>query len=998
MKFLINYYYDYSNQKFNTITLQFIDEDGNTHNIEKKMVDYVYTYSEEFCSQVKKKFPNIEIEKTIKINLFNKDDSTRGFSTVEKPIFKVTMHGVSLKDRNELYSNNKNILYEYDVSQMAKFLIDNEMYIGKWYDDDLKPVLNKNDVPKIKFFTIDIETSSKDFCLSNPKLDEIMSIAILFNNEKGYILFNKKFYGSTDGTEKIIYNGKNKLNGTPFKLFEMNDEKNLLNTFFLIIKALNPNVIITYNGDFFDLPYIIERADIYNLNYSFLKVNQNKHMGWFLLNSFIHLDILYWVKRDSYAPMGERGLKDMCKSKLRFEPDEINYMEMMDCAKNDPLKMLHYNASDVICTKLLSDEFVFNFLLNLGNDIGHSMDYLLRKGTAGLSNRLLMSICRQRNILIASKASGRTTHIYDNRVLKTQSYVGGSVESTVQGLYFNKFDDLFSFDETLYNDIVKNLPTIIENELLKFGKTKNDCLNLKEVYESVLSQLENCFKMQSKGCKYKIYHFDVVAFYPSIMRTFKLQPHAIYFEKHCEYCIPVEWILKGDEWEISVEEYKKRFDGMEMKKIEAELKKCKSKSFTEKKSLWMCQQAIDCLNFVVKTIQEKRDVFKKMLKEAIINNEPEYIQKKLHFNQLCYKCLLNSIYGTLKTIGNRFGHEYSPIVGAIITCKAREIIEETDCFLDKISKRLNRDTDGTYRRIPETFPIEIKVCFVDGKSIHLNFVNALINWNMDNKFTNHTFYENGTVKSYSLLQFEADGPKNIMFFSDAKKKYLEFEEGKLSGIKGWKRRGELQCTYNFQNEFFSAIPLSINEDNYYNLYNFLKKKCVDKFINILISCGEGLTDNEVLNLFCVTKCASRPCNSYKSKIPVCEAIRKFSEFTGDALILERSNVSMTFIVARFPNSTKVTDRVIPTLIFSSPKKEHYLKLWTGQNKCSVKDVLDFEYYKEKMCDVIERLFGGPYRYQCGDWINPLAKIKKRKGRQSLQPCKKICNSESEEDF
>ena len=41
------------------------------------------------------------------------------------------------------------------------------------------------------------------------------------------------------------------------------DEKALIVRFFEHIQELSPNVIVTYNGDFFDFPYVAARAEFH---------------------------------------------------------------------------------------------------------------------------------------------------------------------------------------------------------------------------------------------------------------------------------------------------------------------------------------------------------------------------------------------------------------------------------------------------------------------------------------------------------------------------------------------------------------------------------------------------------------------------------------------------------------------------------------------------------------------------------------------------------------
>jgi len=43
----------------------------------------------------------------------------------------------------------------------------------------------------------------------------------------------------------------------------------------------------------------------------------------------VHMDAFAWVSRDSYLPMGSRGLKAVTKYKLGYDPVEVNPEDMV---------------------------------------------------------------------------------------------------------------------------------------------------------------------------------------------------------------------------------------------------------------------------------------------------------------------------------------------------------------------------------------------------------------------------------------------------------------------------------------------------------------------------------------------------------------------------------------------------------------------------------------------------------------------------------------------
>ena len=55
------------------------------------------------------------------------------------------------------------------------------------------------------------------------------------------------------------------------------------------------------------------------------KPGEGEYMGRFT----IHIDCLYWVKRDSFLPQGSHGLKAIIKAKLGYNPIEVESEKMV---------------------------------------------------------------------------------------------------------------------------------------------------------------------------------------------------------------------------------------------------------------------------------------------------------------------------------------------------------------------------------------------------------------------------------------------------------------------------------------------------------------------------------------------------------------------------------------------------------------------------------------------------------------------------------------------
>ena len=121
-----------------------------------------------------------------------------------------------------------------------------------------------------------------------------------------------------------------------FRVFNEPDEKALLIKFFEHIRETKPFIFTTFNGDFFDWPFIQDRAEVYGLKMEeeigVYHSNNGEIMGRFAA----HLDCLYWVKRDAYLPQGSHGLKAVTKAKLGYDPVELDPELMLPYARDKP--------------------------------------------------------------------------------------------------------------------------------------------------------------------------------------------------------------------------------------------------------------------------------------------------------------------------------------------------------------------------------------------------------------------------------------------------------------------------------------------------------------------------------------------------------------------------------------------------------------------------------------------------------------------------------------
>ncbi|RHZ23048.1 hypothetical protein DYB37_001032, partial [Aphanomyces astaci] len=189
----------------------------------------------------------------------------------------------------------------------------------------------------------------------------------------------------------------------PFECINVANELELIRYFFNHVKELNPHIFVTYNGDFFDWPFLETRAQHHGMDLkSEVGISKDRN-GEYRGQCAVHLDAYCWVKRDSYLPQGSQGLKAVTKYKLGYDPVEVDPEEMLPLAQNEPLKMASYSVSDAVATFYLYDKYVHLFVFSLCTIIPLGSEDVLRKGSGTLCEALLMVEAFRGNIICPNK-------------------------------------------------------------------------------------------------------------------------------------------------------------------------------------------------------------------------------------------------------------------------------------------------------------------------------------------------------------------------------------------------------------------------------------------------------------------------------------------------------------------------------------------------------------------------------------------------------------------
>lgn len=320
---------------------------------------------------------------------------------------------------------------EYDVPYCHRFAIDTEARCGQWYTvkhaggrctlacrDDL--LLRA----EMRVCAFDIECTKLPLQFPNAAHDQVFMISYMVDGQ-GYLIINREIV--SEDIAPFEYTPKPEFRG-PFAIFNERDERALLRRFCEHMRALKPSIYVTYNGDFFDWPFLAERAERAGISLAAqLSVHVDKSGAATEARSrcVLHLDAFAWVRRDSYLPQGSQGLKAVTRVKLGYDPVEVDPEDMVRFAAEQPQRMAAYSVSDAVSTYYLYTTYVQPFIFSLCKVIPMSPDEVLRKGSGTLCEALLMVEAFRGNIVAPNKQVSPGDKFYNNRLLDSETYIGG---------------------------------------------------------------------------------------------------------------------------------------------------------------------------------------------------------------------------------------------------------------------------------------------------------------------------------------------------------------------------------------------------------------------------------------------------------------------------------------------------------------------------------------------------------------------------------------------
>jgi len=300
-------------------------------------------------------------------------------------------------------------------------------------------------IPDLKVMSFDIEVRNPRG-MPNSDNDEIIMISM----------------ASNFGLEKVISTKK-----SHFKYVEtVEDEKTMIKRFSEIINTENPDIILGYSSDNFDLPYINDRAKKLRIPFkisvdgSDIKFLRRGYTSAAVVRGRVHVDLYPIMRR--HLTLDRYTLERVYEELFGEEKDDVEgdqIWEYWDSGGEKLDELFEYSLDDAISAYKVGEKML-PINRELTRIIGQPLSDISRMASGQMIEWFLIRRSYEVNEVIPNKP---TQYEYSKR--RGRTYVGGYVKEPVKGLHEN----IVQFDfKSLYPSIIisKNISpdTIITSE------------------------------------------------------------------------------------------------------------------------------------------------------------------------------------------------------------------------------------------------------------------------------------------------------------------------------------------------------------------------------------------------------------------------------------------------------------------------------------------------------------------------------------------------------
>ena len=356
--------------------------------------------------------------------------------------------------------NNTVIPYDLEISDETKLSLKN-MLLDKQSDTNLPDTkqfdehvsrwanLLNQPIPKIKRMSLDIEVESDLNRIPDPKVAEKKITAVGFEGSDGLKqIFVLRRNGVEEGVNEL-------LPGVKIIFYDETKEKEMILDTFELMKKYP--LLITYNGDGFDLPYLYNRAGR-------LGIDRQKNPLYMMRDSAtltdgVHLDLYRTMSNRAFQiyAFGQKysdfSLNSVSKGLLGEEKidygialDNLTLYQTAKYCQNDA--RLTYNLTS------FNNDLLMNLLVVISRIARMPIDDISRMGVSQWIRSLLYYEHRNNGILIPRRQEldNKSSGVANEAIIKDKKFRGGLVVEPEEGIHF----DVTVMDfASLYPSIIK---------------------------------------------------------------------------------------------------------------------------------------------------------------------------------------------------------------------------------------------------------------------------------------------------------------------------------------------------------------------------------------------------------------------------------------------------------------------------------------------------------------------------------------------------------------
>ena len=390
-------------------------------------------------------------------------------------------------------------LREHDIPFYRRYLIDNalvpmaELELEGELLDSFETIDGDDESLEILKLNVPPKTSSTDFQqfrmmsfdlevrnphgMPNPDEDEIIMIGI----------------DSNVGVRKVISTKGDEFENDPKMYFieKVDSEKEMIESFIKTVKENNIDIIIGYNSDVFDFPYLKDRAKIWGLDLdlgvdgSSIKFIRRGFNNAATFKGLLHVDLYLVMRR--YMSLDRYTLERVYfeffgEEKIDVPGDRI--YEFWDNGGKELKNLFKYSLDDVVSTLKIAQE-TLPLNLELTRIVGQPFVDVTRMATGQQAEWYLVRKAYEVDEVVPNKPN-----LTQKNIKERGSNSGGYVKEPEIGLHEN----LVQFDfKSLYPTLIisKNIsPDVLVKDSVSYNSKFEDFEDYETGYDEIDNQRE----------------------------------------------------------------------------------------------------------------------------------------------------------------------------------------------------------------------------------------------------------------------------------------------------------------------------------------------------------------------------------------------------------------------------------------------------------------------------------------------------------------------------